>query len=47
MTGVNLTKRLFLRPIDRDLVTLVDTDGLDAAHARDFILRMGSLTFEP
>jgi hypothetical protein len=40
------SKRLFLRPIDADLVTLVDADGLDSARAHDFILRMGSLTFE-
>ena len=42
----NASKRLFLRPIDPDLVVLVDADGLDAARAADFILRMGSLTFE-
>jgi hypothetical protein len=41
------SKRLFLRPLDPDLVALVDADGLDFARAQDFVLRMGSLTFEP
>jgi hypothetical protein len=41
------SKRLFLRPIDPDLVTLVDADGVDFARARDLLLRMGSLTFGP
>ena len=41
------SNRRFLRPIDPDLVTLVEADGLDFARAKDFILRMGSLTFEP
>lgn len=40
------SKRLFLRPIDLDLIVVVETDGLDFARAKDFILRMGSLTFE-
>jgi hypothetical protein len=40
------SRRLFLRPTDPDLVTLVDVDGLDSARAADFVLRMGSLTFE-
>lgn len=39
-------RRLFLRPIDSDLVVLIDTDGLDAARSADFVLRIGSLTFE-
>jgi hypothetical protein len=40
------SKRLFLRPLDADLVVLVDADGLDFARAQDFVLRIGSLTFE-
>ena len=41
------SRRLFLRPTDPDLVILVDVDGLDSARATDFVLRIGSLTFEP
>jgi hypothetical protein len=33
--------------MDPDLIIIVETDGLDLAHAKDFVLRMGSLTFEP
>ena len=40
------SKRLFLRPIDVDLIVVVETDGLDFERTRDFILRMGSLTLE-
>jgi hypothetical protein len=39
-------RRLFVRPIETDLVILVDANSLDSARASDFILRMGSLTFE-
>jgi hypothetical protein len=39
-------KRLYLRPIDYDLVAIVDADDLAPPQAADFILRMGSLTFE-
>jgi len=45
-TAREAPKRIFLRPIDSDLVVIVETDGLDLAQAKDFILRMGSLTFE-
>ena len=38
-------KRLYVRPIDYDLVAIVDADDLDPRAALDFILRMGSLTF--
>ena len=44
-TSGETSKRFFIRPIDPDLVVIVETDGLDLAHAKDFILRMGSLTF--
>jgi hypothetical protein len=40
------SNRLFLRPFDPDLLMVVDTGSLDLARARDFVLRMGSLTFE-
>jgi hypothetical protein len=40
------SKRLFLRPIESDLIVVVETDGLDFAQTKDFILRMGSLSFE-
>jgi hypothetical protein len=46
-TSLSSSKRLFLRPIDPDLVTIVETDEMDLARAKDFVLRMGSLTFEP
>lgn len=43
---VSSSKRLFVRPIDPDLIALIDADGLDSARAHDFVLRIGSLTFE-
>jgi len=45
-TSASSSKRLFLRTIDPDLVIIVETNGLDLARAKDFVLRMGSLTFE-
>lgn len=45
-TSGETSKRLFIRPIDTDLIVIVETDGLDLARAKDFILRMGSLTFD-
>jgi hypothetical protein len=45
-TSASSSRRLFLRTIDPDLVIIVGTNGLDLAHAKDFVLRMGSLTFE-
>ena len=46
-TSRPLSRRLFLRTIDPDLIIIVETDGLDLPHAKDFVLRIGSLTFEP
>jgi hypothetical protein len=46
-TSGSSSRRLFLRTMDPDLIIIVETDGLDLAHAKDFVLRMGSLTFEP
>jgi len=43
--AASLNRRLYFRPIDYDLVAIVDADELDPKRAADFILRMGSLTF--
>jgi hypothetical protein len=40
------SRHLYIRPIDSDLAVLVDADSLDSARATNFILRMGSLTFD-